>query len=93
MTVKFFAYLRDADFAGCSQLDWPAAEDVHQLGRQLSDRFGEKFRGEFFTPDGTDLGERIIVLVNGRRTTFLNGAHTPLKEDDVVQIFPVVAGG
>lgn len=93
MTVKIFAYLRDADFAGCKELEWPAAEDVFQLGRQLSDRFGEKFRGEFFTPDGSDLGERIIVLVNGRRTTFLDGVRTRLKPDDVVQIFPVVAGG
>ena len=93
MTVKFFAYLRDPGFAGCKELELPAPATVLELGQVLSDRFGSKFREEFFTPDGRQLGERIIVMVNGRRVDFLNGIDTGLKESDTVQVFPVVAGG
>ena len=94
MTLKFFAYIRDADFAGCKEMPWnDAPKDVRELGEQLSARFGAKFRGEFFTPDGRDLGERIIVLINGRNVKFLQGIDSPLRDSDTVLIFPVVAGG
>ena len=93
MTVKFFAYLREANYAGCKELTCPAPETVARLGQELSRRFGPAFRGEFFSPDGTQLGERVIVLVNGRRIEFLQGLDTPLTDRDTVQIFPVVAGG
>ena len=93
MTVKFFAYLRESRFAGCKELTCPAPATVAALGETLSRQFGPAFRGEFFAPDGSGLGERIIVLVNGRRVEFLSGMDTPLKESDTVQIFPVVAGG
>ena len=93
MTIKFFAYLRDRDFAGCKELQYPCVPTLRELGRQLCARFGDKFREEFFSPDGTALGERVIVLVNGRRTDFLKGLDTELKDPDTVQIFPVVAGG
>lgn len=93
MTVSFFAYLRDKDFAGCKTADIEGAGDVLELGKILSDRYGPRFRAEFFSPDGEQLGERIIVLVNGRRVEFLDGIRTKLSNTDSVQIFPVVAGG
>ena len=93
MTVQFFAYLRDREFAGCKETVWPAAPTLRSLGEQLSDAYGPKFRGEFFAPDGTALGERVIVMVNGRRAEFLEGLDTALKDSDTVLIFPVVAGG
>ncbi len=94
MTLKFFAYLRDAEFAGCKEMTWDIpAETVRILGRQLSDRFGRRFHDEFFSPDESVLGERIIVMVNGRRSDFIGGIDAPLKPTDTVQIFPVVAGG
>jgi len=92
MTVKFFAYLRDAEFANCKETAWPHVPDVRALGEQLSAAFGPRFRGEFFSPDG-DLGERIIVLVNGRKVEFLDGLDTALEDTDTVLIFPMVAGG
>ena len=93
MTVKFFAYLREAKYAGCKEMTCSAPETVARLGEELSGRFGPAFRGEFFSPDGTALGERVIVMVNGRRVDFLQGLNTPLTDRDTVQIFPVVAGG
>lgn len=93
MTVKFFAYLREKEFAGTKELVLPPPPTVGALGEDLSRRFGPRFRGEFFSPDGDALGERVIVMVNGRRVEFLSGIHTPLRDSDTVQIFPVVAGG
>ena len=94
MNLKFFAYIREPDFAGCKEMAWetPCAS-VRELGHQLSGRFGSRFHDEFFSPDESALGERIIVMVNGRRTDFLQGIDTPLRDSDTVQIFPVVAGG
>ena len=94
MTVKFFAYFRDPGYAGCKEMEWTGRpESVYELCHQLADRFGQKFAGELLTPDGEAISDRSIVLVNGRRVEFLGGIHTPLKETDTVNIFPVVAGG
>lgn len=93
MTVQFFAYLRDPEFAGCRETSWPHAPTLRSLGEQLSEAFGARFRGEFFTPEGNALGERVIVMVNGRRAEFLDGLDTALQDTDTVLIFPVVAGG
>ena len=93
MTVQFFAYLRDPEFAGCKEMSWPQAPTLRALGEELCEKFGARFQGEFFAPGGAALGERVIVMVNGRRVEFLDGLDTPQKESDTVLIFPVVAGG
>lgn len=93
MTVKFFAYLRDRDYAGCKEIQMECPGTVLELGKKLTEKYGKKFKNEFFAPGETELGERIIVMVNGRRVEFLEGIRTELKESDTVQIFPVVAGG
>ncbi len=93
MKVKFFAYIRDNDYAGCKEIERPVCCDIRTLGEELSEQYGKKFRDLFFSPDGTQLGEEAIVLVNGRRIEFLDGLDTVLKDTDTVLIFPVVAGG
>ena len=88
------AFFRDADFAGCRELKWPQkADSVYELCHQIASRYGKKFRDELLSPDGESIGERAFVLVNGRRTEFLDGIKTPLKDTDTVLVFPVVAGG
>lgn len=93
MKVRFFAYIRDNDYAGCKETDIAAPRDIRALGEVLSDRYGSKFRSFFFTPDGEDIGKDAIILVNGRKVQFLAGIDTELKDSDLVLIFPVVAGG
>ena len=94
MTVKFFAYFRDPDFAGCKEMEWPEkAETVIALCRQIADRFGDKFRTELLTSDGNGVSDRSIVMVNGRRIDFIGGPGAPLTDTDTVLVFPVVAGG
>ncbi|MBQ3292280.1 MAG: MoaD family protein [Mogibacterium sp.] len=94
MIVKFFAFYRDPDFAGCKELEWPEkASSVYDLCHQIADKYGNKFRAELLTPDGEQVNERSIIFVNGRRIEFLQGIRTPLVDTDTVNIFPVVAGG
>lgn len=93
MKIQFFAYLRDPEFAGCKEMSWPQAPTLRALGEELCDKFGARFRDEFFAPGGTALGERVIVMVNGRRVEFLEGLDTALRDTDTILIFPVVAGG
>ena len=93
MKVKFFAYIRDDDYAGCRETEWPACDSLRVLGEELSKRYGEKFRKLYFSEDGTAFGDEIIVLVNGRRAEFLDGMGTKLSDSDTVLLFPVVAGG
>lgn len=91
MQVKFFAYLRD--FTGCKVTDFPYEEDVYHLAHALCDAYGRRLREKMLTPDGEALGEEIIILINGRHVEHLGGIHAKLKPDDVVAVFPVVAGG
>lgn len=91
MQVKFFAYLRD--YTGCKIADVPYQEDIYQLSHALCEKYGKRLREKMLTPDGEELGEEIIILVNGRHVAHLGGIHAQLKPTDTVSIFPVVAGG
>lgn len=94
MKISFFAYYRDREYAGCKEIEWTEeTKDLRQLLNQLGDRYGAKFRGELLSPDGNAVGEKSIIMINGRRVDFLQGIDTPLKNTDHVLIFPVVAGG
>ena len=93
MKIQFYAYLRDPEYAGCKEMTLSGVNTLRELGEELSRLFGPRFRGEFFSPDESELGERIIIMVNGRRAEFLSGIDTPLKDSDTVLIFPIVAGG
>jgi molybdopterin synthase sulfur carrier subunit len=99
--VRFFAYLRN--ITGCAEADLPYAETAGSLARSLCELYGDKLRQKFFPPEISlkapiksppeKLGPEIIFLINGRHINHLGGLDTPLKPDDRVDIFPVVAGG
>ena len=90
MKVKFFAYLRD--YAGCSETEVASAATIGDLALILSDRYGQKLREKLLSQNN-ELGTEIILMVNGRHVAHLGGINAPLKSDDTVQIFPLVAGG
>lgn len=91
MLVKFFATYRD--ITKCNSCQLPAPPDVLVLLLALSERYGPALRERLLSPDGLCLGDDAIVMVNGRHITHLQGLATALTEDDVVAIFPLVAGG
>lgn len=90
MLVKYFAMIRK--LAGCSQ-QWLAepAPTIGALLSRLAEQHGGDFRRTVF--DGEQLSSSIIVMVNGQSVAHLGGLATPLGPDDVVAVFPMVAGG
>ena len=93
MTIQFFAYLRNPEYANCKGLSLEGPSTLKELGHELSRRFGQKFHDHFFNEDETGIGPKTIVIINGRKADFVGGINAPLKPDDTVLIFPVVAGG
>ena len=91
MELRFFATYRD--ITRCKDIRVPAPHDVWSLLSELSERYGAPIREKLYTPDGSDIGEETIILVNGRDIKHLEGKVTPLTEADTVSIFPMVAGG
>ena len=91
VTVRFFANFRDAAGKDCEVVE--KAADVASLLDQLCRRFGGNLAKLLFSSDKEELREDMTILVNGKPIRLLNGINTPLKEGDVVAIFPPVAGG
>ena len=90
MLVKFFATYRQ--IAGCRSCDVPSPGNVLALMELLSKRW-PAFRELVLNEDGTDKGDDVIIMVNGRHIDHLDGVATKLTEDDYVAVTPLVAGG
>jgi len=90
MLVKFFAYLQD--YTNCSEADVPTVPTVRDLARTLGERYGPGLGEKLLTGEG-ELGAEIVIMINGRHVVHLGGIDAPLKDDDIVQIFPLVTGG
>jgi len=91
MRIKAYATLRD--LLGATVIDVPLdrATDVeHVLHRLVADcpPFGEKLWDKGGKPTGY-----VTVLLNGRSVEYLSGMATPVKDDDVIALFPPVGGG
>lgn len=89
MTVKYFGDIRP--LTGMKEEGWPYS---HTDVRSLLNALGEKhrlLRTRLF--EGDKLSSTIIILVNGRSVDYLKGIETPLKADDIVDVFPVEGGG
>ena len=91
MLVKFFATYRE--ITKCSSLTVSAPPNILALLTEVSTRFGPAMGAKLLSADGQQLGADAVVLVNGRHIDHLAGLDTPLTEEDVVAIFPLVAGG
>ncbi len=91
MVIRYFAFLRD--ITQVSEQTWHnPPERLGDLLLLLSKRYGPGFRAWVFEDDG-QLSHHSIVLVNGRDARDLSGLNTPLTSEDIIAIFPPVAGG
>lgn len=91
MLVKYFATYRNITRRRTEEVAAPAT--ILALLQRLSDTYGAELRSWLLSPDGTQKGDNAIIMVNGRHIEHLQGVDTPLKEDDTVSLFPLVAGG
>ena len=87
-TVQLFATYRSA--AGTKGFD-TAELSVSGLLDEISRRYPVLY-DELCDTDGS-LRPLVKMLVNGRHIQFLDGVDTPLADEDVVSIFPPIAGG
>jgi len=91
VVVKFFAGIRDK--TGCKETNIPHEKDVHALLHALSAKYGAKLQTKLLSEDGMQLAPGILIFVNGRHLAHIGGIEAPLQPNDVVLVFPVVAGG
>lgn len=90
MVVRYFADIRT--LAGTDEEERTSAPPtLNALLAVLAAEKNPAFEKRVF-PEGK-LSDTMIILVNGRNILHLNGVQTPLKPDDVVAVFPMVAGG
>ncbi len=91
MVIRYFAFLRD--ITRVREQTWNNPPDrLGDLLVALSRRYGPTFQRFVLEPDGR-LSEMSIVLVNGKDSRDLAGLDSPLGPDDIIAIFPPVAGG
>jgi len=89
MKVYFFANIRD--YTNTKELDFEYCDTLEEFLHKLCNRFGKKLEGLVFKDE--ELSSEVIIMVNGRHISHLDGIKTKLKEDDKISIFPVVGGG
>lgn len=89
MKIKFFAFIRD--YTGTKETTSECRSDLRELLYELCDVYGKRFSEKIFI--GDKLSDDIIILINGRHIQHLKGLDTGLGEEDVISIFPKVAGG
>lgn len=89
--MKFFANFREA--VGKEQESVEAVTDVASLLDELVGRFGKRLVEQLYEPGTRRLREIVHILINGRAINLLEGLNTPLKDGDVIAIFPPVSGG
>lgn len=88
--VKFFADIRKLT-GNTKELKNIHASNVRELIEILCKKYGSKFKSKVFPQN--QLSDEIIILVNGIHISHLDGIDTPLNQNDVISIFPMIFGG
>ena len=91
VTIRVFASLKLITNKREINLELEEGADIgHSLEKLFS--LYEKLRSEVFD-DKKELKEWIQILKNGRNIKYLDGLNTELNNEDIISIFPPVAGG
>ena len=88
--VKLFGMLRDR--AGEDQVTVPGGKTIRQILDLLSEEYGESVRRLLLEEKDGELIKRppVVIIINGHTQVDLSRL---VDEEDVVAIFPSVAGG
>ncbi len=95
MELRYFATVRNLTHECERHWDRPAGT-LRELIACLSDCYGPDFARAALTRSAAGeaaLHPHIIFLINGRDARHVGGLDAPLQPDDVVAVFPMVAGG
>ena len=91
ITVKFFAGFREAIGKRGEVIE--GINNIVSLIDELVRRFGEKLAERLYSSNTRELRKTVHILVSTRKVNFLQKFNTPLKDENMVAIFPPVAGG
>jgi MoaD family protein len=88
--ILFFASIRG--ITGEKEIRWTTpAPILRDLLRELSGRYGPAF--QCWVLEGEELGKSVLIQINGHDARHEGGLSAPLTPDDVIAIFPAIAGG
>ena len=91
MEIKYYAILRD--ITKVKEETWPSQPDtLEELIHGLCKKYGKTFV-KWVTNEEGGYGSLCIFLINGQDYRSLNGLQTNLKENDIISLFPPIAGG
>jgi len=91
MKVSFYATLRPIVGDRSVELSLAEGATVDGLVAELARRWPAL--GEHLFDDEGGLSRRVNIFVDGRNVRWLDGLATRLEPDQVVDVFPPVAGG
>jgi len=95
MKIHFYSGIRD--ISGCKELELPYEKNAGLLLNTLCEHFGGKFKEKIYSEAGKDgevkFNKDTLILINGRHIMQLGGANALIKQDDRIDILPVVGGG
>jgi MoaD family protein len=87
--IKFFAYFREVFAAKEKEIELKAGGTIREVLAVLCD--SAERRTEIFDDD--KLKPHIVVMKNGAGIESFQGLETPLKDGDVLSVFPLMGGG
>jgi molybdopterin synthase sulfur carrier subunit len=92
--VRFFGSLRDLSEKGEIKVNLQnEGISILNLMQFLSEKLGEKFKNAMMNPETGCVRYYMKIMVNGIDLDVQDGLNTIVKEGDVIQVFPPIAGG
>lgn len=95
VSVRFFASLRELVGKKVEQIEFSDSEKVTvgKVLKRLSEVHGKDFVEYVFDSETGEIRSYLLLLVNGRSITSLEGVETRFLDGDVLAILPPVGGG
>lgn len=91
MTINYLLDIND--YTNCKNEQISGAYPLSELLHMLCEKYGAGFGKIIFNSDMSDLGEDIVILVNGKNVALSEGINTTLKDEDTIAIMPAIMGG
>lgn len=88
--VKFFGPFRELFGGREKAIDFPGEAPVRRLLGMLCDT-RERERQTYSDANGLSPG--VVVMINGQPVPATGGLETPLRNGDIVAVFPFLGGG
>ncbi len=87
--VRFYANLREIFGKNDLVVNAPSIRDV----LEYLENIGSGSYIKIMRDEKGNMRENIIILLNGKNIKFLNGLDTKISGEDIIDLFPPVAGG